>query len=106
MKKILFALLTLGAFACAKQVPESNIQRESDLMFQAVSIVSENVQAGSIQAAATVVGPDLCYKFTHFQISNSGANQFDIYAKGTVPGPAQVCALAIYKKDTTISIPK
>ena len=106
MKKILFALFALATFACTKQEPESDIQLKSNLMFQAVSMVSEGAHEDSIQAAATVIGPDLCYKFTHFQISNSKENQFDIYAKGTVPGPGQVCAQAIYRKDTTISIAK
>ncbi|HEY0060298.1 MAG TPA: hypothetical protein VGB56_14270 [Flavisolibacter sp.] len=104
MKKMVFALFMLATFGCNKQDPESSIQLKSDLIFHSVNIISQGAHEGSIQAAATVVGPDLCYKITHFQISNSKGNQFDIYAKGTVPGPGQVCAQAIYRKDTTVSI--
>ena len=106
MKKILFALLAVITISCTKENPEHEGNLESDLMFNSITIVTEGAVNGEIKAAATVVGPNLCYKFTHFEVGNSKQNQFDIYVKGTVPQPGQVCAQALYQKDTTISITK
>lgn len=103
MKKILFALIAVIAFACTK---ENNDAPQGDLMFHSVALVTEGVASGEIKATATVGGPNLCYSFTHFQVTNAKQNQFDIYAKGTVPGPNQMCAQALYKKDTTVTVAK
>ncbi len=104
MKKILFAALALTVFSCEKQNSELENEFESDLTFQSVSAVTEGNANGKIEAAATLVGPNLCYTFTHFEVSNTRQNQFDIYAKGNVPVQGQICAQAIYRKDTTVSI--
>jgi hypothetical protein len=104
MKKILFAILALSVISCEKQNSELKNDLKSDLVFQSVSIVTEGHANGDITAAATLVGPNLCYKFTHFEVSNTRQNQFDIYAKGDVPAPSQICAQALYQKDTTVSI--
>jgi hypothetical protein len=106
MKKIFFALLALTTFSCTKDNSEIENNLKSDLTFQSVTIVTEGNANGEIKAAATVVGPNLCYKFTHFEVSNSRQNQFDIYTRGTVPASGQMCAQALYSKDTTVSITK
>jgi hypothetical protein len=106
MKKTLFALLALSIFSCAKENPDTDDHLQSDLSFQSVTMITEGTINGELKAAATVVGPDLCYTFTHFEVSNKEQNKLDIYAKGTVPQPGQVCAQAIYRKDTTVIISK
>lgn len=106
MKKILFTLLAFATFSCTKENQDKEGNFKSDLMFHSVSLVTEGAVNGEIKARATVVGPNLCYSFTHFEVSNSKQNHFDIYAKGTVPAPEQICAQALYKKDTTVSITK
>ncbi len=102
MKKILFGVLLLTIFSCTKE----NNELESDLMFHSVSLASDDAADNHIEAAVAVVGPNLCYKLTHFEVSNTRQNQFDVYAKGIVPEPHQICAQAVYKKDTTVSIMK
>ncbi len=106
MKKILFAILALTVLSCEKQNSELKNEFESDLSFQSVTAVTEGDANGKIEAAATLVGPNLCYTFTHFEVSTTRPNQFDIYAKGNVPTQSQICAQAIYQKDTTLSIAK
>ena len=85
---------------------KKNVEPQGDLQFQSVTIIAEGEAKGDIRATASVVGPNLCYKFTHFQVSNTTQNQFDIYAKGVEPSPEQICAQALYSLDTTVSIPR
>jgi GH25 family lysozyme M1 (1,4-beta-N-acetylmuramidase) len=49
------------------------------------------------------MGPDLCYHFAYFTLNRQ---QFlvDIHAIGTYPTKPTACPLAIYYKDTTLSI--
>ena len=101
IKKILFALMASTTFACTKE----NTEGQSDLMFQSLALVTEGVSNGEIKATATVVGPNLCYQLTHFEVFSNGQDGFDIY-EGIVPGRDQVCAQALYRKDTTVSIAK
>ena len=102
MKKILLSLLVLTAFSCTKQ----NGDFESDLMFHSVTLITEGSDNNEIKAAATIIGPNLCYQFTHLQVRNTRSNHFDIYAKGTGPERNWICAQALYQKDTTILISK
>ncbi len=102
MKNILLAIFAFAVFSCTKE----DVEPQGDLQFQSVAMVTEGEAKGDIKATTTVVAPNLCYKFTHFQVSNTRQNQFDIYAKGIVPSPEQICAQALYSIDTTVSIPR
>lgn len=102
MKNIFFTILALATFSCTKEKAEA----KGDLLFHSITLVKEATVNGEIKAEATIVGPNLCYAFTHFEVSSKNQNQYDIYVKGRVPQPGQICAQALYTKDTTVTISK
>lgn len=89
-------------FACLKSnTPGLNIV---DLGFSKANTIQTTTTAQGINSDVTCVGADLCYAFSHFEIRESAAKVYDIYAKGTHPGKEAICAQAIYTKDTIVRI--
>ena len=75
-----------------------------DLGFSKANTVPTATVVQGIHSDVTCVGANLCYAFAHFEIRQSAARVYDIYAKGTHPGKEAICAQAIYTKDTTVRI--
>jgi len=102
MKALIFATCILLICSCVKPAdPTLNVV---DLGFSKTNTVSITTVAQGINSDVTCVGADLCYTFSHFEIRQSAAMVYDIYAKGTHPGKEAICAQAIYTKDTTVRI--
>jgi len=81
----------------------------SDTTFVDLNIVQTNTPKTAIVnqdiiAHITVSAPDLCYKFAYFTVAKQ---QFlvDVHAKGTYPTHPGGCPMALYSKDTTLSVP-
>ena len=103
MKFIYFFVLTLFLFiACDKPV-KSHVQFTDLTIVQTTTPKTGSVNQ-NIVTTVKVSGPDLCYRFAYFTVNQQ---QFlvDIRAIGTYPTKPGACPLAIYYKDTTLSIP-
>jgi hypothetical protein len=105
MKKAI-ASLSIGMLlfhACTKS--DSRIAAD----FKEMAIVKtvtpgSAVKSNDIVSVVTCQGPDLCYRFSHFAVTEAGNKTFDIRAKANYPGAPAVCAQAIYRVDTTFRI--
>lgn len=111
MYKIICFLLLL-ATGCTKHSPEtasSDRQQHTEdtagyLTISAATAPASASLEGSIVANVHCTGPNLCYRFQAFEIKETAAREFEIRAKGKVPGQGNICAQAIYGIDTTVSI--
>ncbi|HVK97095.1 MAG TPA: hypothetical protein VM368_04715, partial [Flavisolibacter sp.] len=75
-----------------------------NLQFVSVQLPKTTTTTAGITASVSVSGPNLCYSFKEFQVTTSEQKVYNIYAKGNVPGPNDICAQAIYRKDTTLHV--
>lgn len=76
-----------------------------DLRIYGTATPRSQVQGQAIISQVKCSGPDLCYRFCHFEITEAGTRRFEIRAKATFPkGNNYVCLQAFYVKDTTAKI--
>ena len=78
-----------------------------DLTFISTNTPSIGIQGQDIISNVRCFGPDLCYKFSKFEITETTIGHFDIKAKSTYPNSKKgdvVCLQAIYNIDTSIKI--
>lgn len=104
MKQVFTIFLAMAFFSCHKDVTETG-NNLVDLIFTSTNTPQTVSKGGDIISSVKCYGPDLCYRFAKFDIKETRARQFDIRAKATYPeNNSVVCAQALYKVDTTVSI--
>ena len=94
-------ILLTTLMACDKPVVEKG---EGDLLYanvQTPKIASVNQ---GIVSQLRVTGPNLCYSLSYINIFMASTNEIYINARGKVPTGSDICAQAIYTKDTTVKI--
>lgn len=98
-----YFLLFLAACEKTNTTPDPVL---ADLIFVKTTTGIIQPQQGTIVSQAKAYGPDLCYKFSKFDIKETAAREFEIRAKATNAGdkPGTACAQAIYYVDTTCKI--
>jgi hypothetical protein len=97
-----FVLLMFLLIACDK--PVESYEQLTDLTIVQTTTPKTATVNQNIVATVKVSGPDLCYRFAYFTV-NQQQLLVDIRAIGTYPTKPGACPLAIYYKDTTLSIP-
>ena len=79
----------------------------TDLIFISTNTPTAGIQGQDIISIVKCYGPNLCYKFSKFEIIETTLRQFQIKAKATYPNSNKgdiVCLQAIYTVDTTVKI--
>lgn len=112
MNRLFVFFLLLVAVGCTKPARETDTtdrQQRSEgtlgnLTISAVSAPAAASLEGNIVANVRCTGPNLCYRFIAFEVKETAAREYDIRAKGNVPGPDAVCAQAVYVTDTTVHV--
>jgi hypothetical protein len=94
----LFMLLLTG---CKKDKYDSVLV---NLLITKAEAPASTTLAEGITANVHCFGPDLCHKFSHFEVNRVSQFQYDIFAKATFPNRPGACALAIYGVDTSLTI--
>jgi hypothetical protein len=97
-------LLFLFVIVCAFRCERDDYDGSGNLAFVSTQTPKITTTANGITSAVSVGGPNLCYRFEYFQITTQDQRVYDVYAKGRIPGPNDVCAQALYRKDTTLRI--
>jgi len=107
MRQIVLTFLTMTfMIACSKSTVDPDTFLV-DLTFLSTNTSNNVIQGQDIVSNVRCLGPDLCYKFSKFEITETAVKQFEIRAKSTYPNPKNgdiVCLQAIYYKDTTVKI--
>lgn len=102
-----FVIVMLSLAACTKAAKVNQGAIIADLDIKTTATPASVSQGQTIVSRVLSSGLNLCYKFSHFEISKTGERQFTIRSKATFPDAQKsdvVCAEAIYYKDTTLSI--
>lgn len=108
MKWICVVVLMISLGACTKTAKVNQGEILVDLDIKTTTAPASVNLGQPIVARVLSSGLNLCYKFSHFEITKISERQFNIRSKGTFPDAQKgdvVCAEAIYYKDTTLSIP-
>ena len=102
MKKLIFILCVLLFSGCKKDnTTGTNLV---DLTIISTNTPKSLVQGQDIISNVRCSGSNLCYSFSNFEISETSPKIFNIRAMGTYPRGEPVCLLAIYYKDTAVTI--
>jgi hypothetical protein len=101
--KYLNLLLCAGilATACSKPVVDNSL---GNLDFYKAETAATSTTSQGILSNVRCGGSNLCYSFSHFDIQSPSPRVYNIYAKGYVPTPKDICAQALYRKDTVVRI--
>lgn len=109
MKHLFFLFMIACCFAsCLKTTPAVEPDRILSYMtFVNIERIDSAHVGDTINAHIKVTGPNQCYRFEGFEGKQSGTNQFDIAAVGSIPNPAKgdtTCDQTLYVKDTVFRI--
>jgi hypothetical protein len=95
-------IFTISLLACLKP---RNENKTVDLTIISTATPSTQIAGQAIVSTASCRGANLCYKFSKFEIKETGPRQFEIRAKATYPkGKNIVCAEMIYNVDAEARI--
>ena len=98
---LLSLLMTALLFSCAKETASE--QNQVDLHLASSTMPSSAKQGQVMQVQVRYSIPNPCYRFSHFDIRESGSRTYEIRAKAEASGQA-VCPQVIVRLDTTVSI--
>ena len=102
------SLLVITAISCSKEsvfLPDTVL---TDLEITQTNTPTAVPRLQSIVSTVHMRAPNLCYRFSHFQVAQINPVLYQINAKATIPNPDKnnaVCLPTVYQKDTTLSIP-
>ena len=100
-KYIIMLFVMTAAFRCER----GDDGGMGNLSFVNTQTPKTTTTANGITSAVSVGGPNLCYQLMYFQVTTRDQRVYDVYAKGKIPGPNDICAQALYRKDSTLHIP-
>lgn len=103
MKQFLLLFAAAAFFSCEKEKIKTD-ESLVDLTFTSTTTPKVVSAESDIVARVRCYGPNLCYRFVRFDVSETGTRQFDIRAKAEVPKGNPVCAQALYQVDSTVRI--
>lgn len=94
--------------ACIKSEPALPDTVLADLTITQTTAPSTVSANQNIVSGVKMTGPNQCYKFAQFEVTQQNPLLFDIRAKASIPNPDKGnvnCAPQVYTKDTVLSIP-
>ena len=104
----IFSFLAIMVISCSKDsifLPDTVL---TDLEITQTNTPTAVPRLQSIVSTVHMRAPNLCYRFSHFQVAQINPVLYQINAKATIPNPDKnnaVCLPTVYQKDTTLSIP-
>lgn len=109
MKNLVFVVVVAVFFtACLKSTEVQEPDRILVPMSFTRVITPDSSKLGdTVKAQVTVTGTNLCYRFEGYDGVNSGPDQYDIQAVGSIPNPAKkdtTCPDILYTKDTVLRV--
>jgi hypothetical protein len=94
------ALLIAG---CGKNRDADN-KCKADLVITKTSTPPTTTVAAGISSTVDAYGSNLCYTYSHNQVTAVGGNVYQIRIIGKLPCNATICAQALYPVQTQVSI--
>ena len=105
-KLLVLQLPLLFLLACQKTGSEPDtILTELSIVATATTVYIN--QGQDIVSRVRCSGPNFCYSFAKFEITQTGQEQFEISAKAHYPNPKKgdiICLQAVYYIDTVLNI--
>ena len=99
---LFFILVNVFFFSCSKNQENKNGRCDTLLAIGSTITPKTTTIAAGIKTVVNSYGPDLCYSYAGFGITQKEGNIFEIKSRGKVNCSAAICAQAIYSvKDST-----
>lgn len=104
-KLLLSFCFFVAMFSCEK-TEKDDATNLVNLAFITTATPASQIQGQAIFSQVRCIEPDLCYRFSNFEIQEAGMREFNIRAKGTYPSAKSgiACAQIVTFKDTTVKI--
>lgn len=98
-------LLAVLFCSCSRDTPDLPDTVLVDLTITQTNTPATGTRNQPIISSVKMTAPDLCYRFSLFQVVQENPLVYTINAKGTYPRQPTGCPAAVYNKDTLLSIP-
>jgi len=105
---ISFVVISFLISACIKSEPALPDTVLADLTITQTTTPANASANQNIVSDVKMTGPNQCYKFSQFEVTQQNPLLFDVRAKASIPNPDKgsvSCLPPIYTKDTLLSIP-
>jgi hypothetical protein len=100
----LYIIIIAFFFAgCGKNQNANNVCEADLVITRTITPTSTTIAAG-IRSTVDAYGSNLCYSYSHNEVTAVGGNIYQIRIKGKLPCDATVCAQALYPVQTQINI--